>query len=295
MVGKVVISGPVSWNQIVLLEHLPPPRPHMQFALGHHETVGATSAGKALTLAALGREVELFTLVGSDPDGDRLCDVLGRVPGLELHAVDGGRTERHLNLMTRLGERVSLYLSTPDDIPSADDARLKAEMETAAVILLDLSERSRRMVPDARASGRPIWVDVHDYDGTAEYHRPFVDAADALFMNADRIGGDPMPFMRRCIEEGTELVVCTLGAEGAVALRAIEGGGISEHRVDAVPVEVLDTNGAGDAFMAGVLHATLDGAEIDEALSLGAQQASSVLTTPHLHPSLDALLPPVTT
>ena len=49
-----------------------------------------------------------------------------------------------------------------------------------------------------------------------------------------------MPFMRRCIEEGTELVVCTLGAEGAVALSAREGGGMSKHRVDAVPVEVLD-------------------------------------------------------
>ena len=79
MVGKVVISGPASWNRIVLLEHLPQPVPHMQFALGDHETVGGTSAGKALGLAALGREVELFTLIGPDSDGDRLREVLGRV------------------------------------------------------------------------------------------------------------------------------------------------------------------------------------------------------------------------
>ncbi|MFE5670297.1 carbohydrate kinase family protein [Agromyces sp. NPDC056523] len=292
MVGKVVISGPASWNRIVLLEHLPEPVPHMQFALGDHETVGGTSAGKALGLAALGREVELFTLTGPDADGDRLRDVLGRVPGLGLHAIDGGRTERHLNLMTPIGERVSLYLSTPDDRPTRDDARLVAEMETAAAIVLDLSERSRRMIPDARASGRPIWTDVHDYDGTAEFHRPFLDAAEAIFMNADRIGGDPLPFMRHRIDEGARLVVCTLGAEGAVAVVALEGGGMSEHRVGAVPVEVLDTNGAGDAFMAAVLHATLDGAGIDAALELGAQQAAAVLATPHLHPSLDKLLEP---
>ena len=290
MSGKVVISGPAAWNRIVLLEQLPDPVPHMRFALGDYETVGGTSAGKALGLAALGREVELFTLIGRDPDGERLRGILERVPGLELDVVDGGRTERHLNLMTPHGERVSLYLSTPDDAPSPDDGRLTAELEDAAAIVLDLSERSRRLIPDARASGRPIWTDVHDYDGTAEYHRPFIDAAEAIFMNADRIGGDPQPFMRRCLDEGARIVVCTLGAEGAVALAAREGGSISEHRVDAVPVEVVDTNGAGDAFMSGVLHATLDGAAIDEALEVGAQHAASVLGTRHLHPTLDPLV-----
>ncbi|MBM7502987.1 carbohydrate kinase family protein [Agromyces aurantiacus] len=290
MSGKVVISGPASWNRIVLLEHLPDPVPHMQFALGDYETVGGTSAGKALGLAALGREVELFTLMGPDADGERLRGILERVPGLALHVVDGARTERHLNLMTPHGERVSLYLSTPDDAPSSDDARLEAEMEGAAAIVLDLSERSRRMIPDARASGRPVWTDIHDYDGTAEFHRPFIDAAEAIFMNADRIGGDPLPFMRHCIDEGARLVVCTLGAEGAVALSALDGGGASEHRVDAVPVEVVDTNGAGDAFMSGVLHATLNGAGIEEALELGARQAASVLGTRHLHATLDALV-----
>jgi sugar/nucleoside kinase (ribokinase family) len=290
MSGKVVISGPAAWNRIVLLEQLPEPVPHMQFALGDHETVGGTSAGKALGLAALGREVELFTLIGGDPDGARLRGILERIPGLELDVVDGSRTERHLNLMTPIGERVSLYLSTPDDRPSHEDARLEAEMEDAAAIVLDLSERSRRMIPDARASGRPIWTDVHDYDGTAAFHRPFVDAAEAIFMSADRVGDDPLPFMRHRIEEGARLVVCTLGAQGAIALAAHEGGPASEHRVEAIPVEVVDANGAGDAFMTGVLHATLDGADIDDALEAGAEHAASVLGTRHLHPTLDGIV-----
>ena len=171
MSGKVVISGPASWNEIVLLEHLPEPRPHMQFALDDHETVGGTGAGKALGLAAFGRE-------GRAAHAHRL----GRrrraaskasssaVPNLELHAVDGSRTERHLNLMTPLGERVSIYLSTPDDRPSREDHRLTAAMEDAAAIGSTSRSRSRRMIPDARASGRPIWTDIHDYDGTAEFH-----------------------------------------------------------------------------------------------------------------------------
>ncbi|HEX6953408.1 MAG TPA: PfkB family carbohydrate kinase [Agromyces sp.] len=291
MSGRVIISGPASWNEIVLLEHLPEPTPHMQFALDDHETVGGTAAGKALGLAAFGRPVELHTLIGTDADGERLRGILGRVPGLDLHAVDGARTERHLNLMTPHGERVSIYLSTPDDRPGPEDHRLTSAMEDAAAIVLDLSERSRRMIPDARASGRPIWTDIHDYDGTAEFHRPFSDAAQFVFMNGDRIGGDPLPFMRGLVDDGARLVVCTLGAAGAVAVaRTSEDGPITEHRVDAVPVEVVDTNGAGDAFMSGVLHATLDGADVDQALEVGARHAASAIVTRHLHPSLDALI-----
>jgi sugar/nucleoside kinase (ribokinase family) len=152
--------------------------------------------------------------------------------------------------------------------------------------VLDLAPLSLGLIPAARAAGRPIWTDIHDYDGEADFHRPFIEAADAIFMNADRIGDDPLPFMERCIEGGASLVVCTLGAEGAVAVDER----MTRHAVAAAPVTVRDTNGAGDAFMAGVLDATLTGAPLPEALGAGARHAASVLVTRHLHPSLEALL-----
>jgi len=281
----VLIAGPASWNRIVELDRLPEPVPHMQFALGDWETVGGTSAGKALSLASLGRAVTLHTLLGGDIEGDRVRDALAAA-GVDLLIGDGVATERHLNLMTRDGGRVSLYLATPqprDDAPSPEaiDA-----MSDAAAIVLALAPLSVALIPAARAAGRPIWTDIHDYDGTAEFHRPFIEAADAIFMNADGIGGDPLPFMERCITGGASLVVCTLGADGAVAVDAR----MLRHRVPAEPVDVLDTNGAGDAFMAAVLDATLSGADVPDALRAGARHAASVLTTRHLHPSLDAVL-----
>lgn len=285
MTDHVLIAGPASWNRIVELDRLPEPVPHMQFALGDWETVGGTSAGKALSLGALGRPVTLHALLGGDVEGERVRDVLTS-SGIDLLAGDGGVTERHLNLMTRDGGRVSLYLATPqpqDDTPSPAAI---AAMSDAAAIVLDLAPVSLGLLPAARATGRPIWTDIHDYDGRADFHRPFIEAADAIFMNADRIGGDPFAFMEGCIRAGASLVVCTLGADGAVAVDER----MTRHRVAAEPVEVLDTNGAGDAFMAGVLDATLSGAELPDALGAGARHAASVLTTRHLHPSLDAVL-----
>jgi acarbose 7IV-phosphotransferase len=72
MTDHVLIAGPASWNLIVELDRLPEPVPHMQFALGDWETVGGTSAGKALSLAALGRPVALHTLLGGDVEGERV-------------------------------------------------------------------------------------------------------------------------------------------------------------------------------------------------------------------------------
>ena len=64
-------------------------------------------------------------------------------------------------------------------------------------------------------------------------------------------GEEPVAAATRWAAAGPELVVVTLGADGAVALgpdrRAV-------HR-DAPPVDVVDTLGAGDAFSSGLLAA----------------------------------------
>lgn len=285
MTSHIVISGPAAWNHIVYLDRLPEPVPHMQFALDDYDTIGGTSAGKALGLAGLGRPVLLHTLLGDDADG-RLVRRALEASGVDFAELPADRTERHLNLMTRAGERVSLYLSAPAHPGTPPSPELEQAMADAPAIVLDLSERSRGLIPAARAAGRPIWTDIHDYDGSADFHRPFIDAADWIFMNADRIGPDPLPFMEACVRGGASVVVCTLGARGAIAVDAR----MLRVEVAAEPVEVLDTNGAGDAFMAGVLDAHLAGAALPDALAAGARHAATVLTTRHLHPVLDGVL-----
>lgn len=91
--------------------------------------------------------------------------------------------------------------------------------------------------------------------------------------------------MRSRVDAGVKAVVCTLGAGGAIAFDA---NGL--HKVEAQAARVRDTNGAGDAFLAGFLHATLQGASTDDALDAAAAQATVALETKHLHPSLDLAL-----
>lgn len=282
---RVVVAGPAAWNHLIVLDRLPEPTPHMQFAEASVHTVGGTSAGKALHLHALGVDSRLHALLGDDADGRRVAAAL-RGAGVDLVAHTAG-TERHVNLMTRAGGRVSLYVSTPDAARPEVLAAIDVDLAGADVAVLDLSAVGADLLPRLPASV-PLWTDLHDYDGAAAFHEPFLRRAEVVFMNADRTD-DPWGLLASCIARGPRLAVCTLGADGAIALDR-------DGRRTAVPAdqaEVVDTNGAGDAFFAGVLAAVLDAgglanADLTAALRAGAAQAVTALATVHLHPALAA-------
>lgn len=277
---RIVVAGPVSWNRMVVLDALPAPTPHMEFANAWFDTLGGTSAGKALHLHALGRDVVLDALVGPDEAGSHIRAALARA-GVTARLHAAARSEQHLNLMTPAGERLSLYLATPDE--PAPDAVSSAVIDGADLAVVDLAPRSAELLPAARERGIPIWTDLHDYDGANPFHRPFLEAAEVVFMNADATR-DPWGLLARCLEAGPRLAVCTLGAEGAIALDAAG----TRTTVPAAPADVVDTNGAGDAFFAGFLDAHLAGADVGAALGAGARQAVLALATRSLHPALEA-------
>jgi sugar/nucleoside kinase (ribokinase family) len=278
-----VVVGPASWNTLVRLDELPEPRPHTVFARDHVRTLGGTSAGKALHLADLGTPVTLVTAVGDDVEAELVLGSLAcageRLEVLAHRAT--GPTEQHLNLMTDDGERVSVYLSVPAEPAGLDDAHVAERLAGADHVVLDLSASGLELLDAARAGGAELWTDLHDYDGAGEFHRPFADAAAHVFLNDD--GTDDHPaLMRALLDRGATTVVCTLGAKGAVALTR---DGWAE--CPAEPADVVDTNGAGDAFFARFLSAHLTGAETGECLRAGTRQAVRALGSPHLSPLLD--------
>lgn len=278
---RTVVAGPAAWNTLVRLDQLPDPRPHTVFARGAVRTLGGTSAGKVLHLADLGVASTLATDVGTDPEGDLILAALDRARDAEiLGRRVAGPSEQHLNLMTDAGERLSIYLATPAASPEPDAAAV-ARVTAAEHVVLDLSAVGLSLLPAAVASGATLWTDLHDYDGVAEFHRPFADACSYVFLNDDGTQ-DHRALMTSLLERGASTVVCTLGARGAVA-RTAEGW----FECPAEPVDVVDTNGAGDAFFAGFFAARLTGAGTAECLRAGARQATRALGSRHLSPLLD--------
>lgn len=275
---RVVVGGPASWNHLIVLDRLPEPVAHMQFARAELHTVGGTSAGKAVHLVGLGVAATLHAFVGPDEAGSRVRAALARAGvAARMHASE--RTERHTNLMTQAGERVSLYTATPSDADPDAIEQIAEDMDDAGLAVIDLCAAGALLI--ARGVRTPIWTDLHDYDGDAQFHESFVRAADVVFMNDDATN-DAWALLRSCIDRGPRLAICTLGARGAIAMDAAG----HRYEVAAFPASVVDTNGAGDAFFAGFLAAHLAGAGVEECLHAGAGQAVVALGSMHLHPAL---------
>lgn len=277
---EIFVAGPVSWNRLVQLDALPEPRPHMVTARRWHDAVGGTSAGKALNLRRLGHDVTLATVLGADPPGERVRAVLTDA-GVRLVTADAtGPTERHLNLMDPGGGRLSIYLQAGSADAALPVETVRAAMARASAVVLDLAAHSRSLLPLAHQLGVPVWTDLHDYDGENPFHRPFADAAAYVFLSSDRMPGH-RAYLTERVARGARLAVCTHGADGATALDA-DG---HWYEVPAEPVgEVVDTNGAGDAFFAGFLTSYLGDGDVAAALRAGARQGARAVLSRELAP-----------
>ncbi len=267
----------------------PPPEPASIFPPGWHETVGSSGAGKAMNLARLGVDVTLRTLIGDDDAGRRIRAGLVAA-GVRLDAVvDPTGSARHVNLMDASGRRMSFLLHAGDPSIRFDGPDVERLVGGADEVLIAIADACRPVLAIARRLGKRTWTDLHATDGERDWERDFW-AADRVFFSGERLA-EPRPFMERLVADGRELVVCTLAERGALALTA-DGRWLE---VPAVPVERLeDTNGAGDAFLAGSVAGELRGLSIERSLALGAALAALAVQSPELVPpepvDVDALL-----
>jgi sugar/nucleoside kinase (ribokinase family) len=270
---------------MIRVDSFPPPRAATVFPAGWHETIGSSGAGKAMNLARLGVDVVLHCALGDDGAGRRVRSGL-EAAGVTVDAtVDPTGTARHVNLMDAAGDRLSFLLHTGDPTARYDTARVEELVASADHVYVAIVDQARDVIPIARRFGTPLWTDLHATDGERPYERDFLEA-DHVFFSGERLA-DPRPFMERLVAAGRRLAVCTRGARGAVALTAA-------GRWIEVPPEpvttVVDTNGAGDAFAAGVMYGELRGLPIERSLRIGARVAalsvaSSELAAPSLSPA----------
>src|SRR5690606_15877418 len=77
-------------------------------------------------------------------------------------------------------------------------------------------------------------------------------------------------------KHGIRTAVVTLGGAGSVVVESGEAGesdAVTTTRIDAVPVDVVDTTGCGDSYMGALMAGLASGASVENAARLAAAVA----------------------
>ena len=272
--------GGVAWNTMIYLDRFPEAVPHTVFPIRTHQTVGSSGAGKALNLAGLGVDVALWALLGDDDDGKRIRHVMEEAGITFITELDPAGTARHLNLMDRFGERISIFENPGSLERVADTTVVDAVLEGADIVSVTILDHCRAFLPRIAELGCDAWVDIHDYDGVNEYHNEFIEAAEYLFLSSVRLE-NWRSFAESRIVAGSRAVVVTHGPGGASGIAADQDW----CDVPASPVDhFVDTNGAGDAFFAGFAVAWLGQEGLDASMRAGADNAARAIASTDLAP-----------
>jgi sugar/nucleoside kinase (ribokinase family) len=271
----ITIAGEINLDLILygLPEQMPTERELLasEFAI----TLGSSSAIVAHNLAALGSRVGFVTKVGDDSFGALALERL-RERGVDVTSVVHGAksgvtvilphgTQRHI--LTYPGTIAELRLEDLDFSYLASSRHFHlSSMFLQRGLLADVPELFRRM----KSAGLTTSLDTNDdpddrWGGGLEKALPHVDILLPNEREAMRMSrADDLETALSRLAEKVETVVVKRGATGAVA---IQGG--RRFSAKAVPVEVVDSVGAGDSFDAGFLHQFLRGADVTNCLSYG--------------------------
>ena len=275
---------------------------------------GGVARNVAENLARLGHGVYLLSAVGDDLHGRSLLESTGNA-GVDVSGcwvLDGETTSTYLSLHGPDGDMVAAVndMAILERITPEHLTRYAGHVSNAAALMLDcnLSEAALAWL-FAHARDAPVFV-----DGVSAFKcrrvLPWLGRVFTLKANrleAQALWGRPVrsdtavkAAARWLHAQGVQQVVLSLGERGvywseservsgrekeSAQGRSAQGGTSGWHA--APPVIVASATGAGDALMAGLLHAYLHGVPLEQAVHFAVGCAAVTLMAEQAnHPGL---------
>lgn len=250
-----------------LVDFVPLHRGPLRDTQGFELHSGGAPANVAIGVCRLGGRAGLVSVVGDDEFGAFLLASLRRegVDTRSVHCIEGVQTGLCFITLDRDGERSFLHrggdpaakLSAKHVEPEvAADARIvkfsSGPLRTAAGVqaVERMIQASRGFVAIDPGGCPEHWASPVVVAGRVRALLPRCDIIKCAESEARDLTGldDPARAAAALVDRGCGLAVVTLGADGALFARRDDAG-----RVEAPRVEVVDTTGAGDAFMAALM------------------------------------------
>ncbi|GAB3038138.1 carbohydrate kinase family protein [Natronobiforma cellulositropha] len=298
MHAEVLVTGET------LIDFLPERPGPLSRVDGFERRPGGAPANVAVALARLECPPLFWTRVGDDPFGRYLRETLARegIPDRFLETDPAAQTTLAFVTHDETGDRTfSFYRDDTADTRlesgTVDDDTLAAvdwvhaggvalSSESSREATLDLCRRAGdsgctvSFDPNARAE---LWPDEATFVRVVREALAHVDVLKATDEELRLLGFEgetPEAVARAATEAGPHTVFLTRGEAGALAFASEDAPwpGLVEH--GGFDVDVVDTTGAGDAFVAGVIASLGEGHPLEEALHFAGAVAASSTTAP---------------
>jgi sugar/nucleoside kinase (ribokinase family) len=262
----VFVIGGVGIDTIVRVPGLPLPEQETIHVQPVESYVGHTGHGVVLGCHRLGLHPGLADVIGDDAEGRRIRATYEEL-GLPLAiAVHPSGTRRSVNLVSPDGSRVSLYDGRHPAGMRVDPDLWRGRVARARHVHVSIMDFARRALPDVLAADCTLSTDLHDWDGDNEFHRDFAQCADIVFVSTSALRDKAVDWI--FVSGRAQAVVAMAGADGSyLYVRGEEP--VHLPAVDIPDRPVVDTNGAGDAYVAAFLTTWLDGRSYFEAAEAG--------------------------
>ncbi len=304
---RVVVLGASTTDMNMRLAELPKAG-ETRLGIGFFMAPGGKGANQAVAARRAGAEVLFLTAFGDD-DLSRKVMEHDRREGIDLSnakVVQGGTCGVALILVDAQGHNLigidpgANFQLTPADIDALPDSVfepgsiLLASLEVPIPVVIRTIERAKKAGMTVVLNPAPAvdhtqlvsilpLVDVltPNEDETAQLIPPAV--LDSLADRAKEFTGadgwrKTVIYAELLVRHGSSCVLATLGAHGCAIVRAQSPGVHVVFYLPAIPVEAVDTVGAGDAFNGALAAALAEGKTIVQAAEwANAAAALSVL------------------
>ena len=266
---EVLVAGGVGVDTIVRVEALEIPEEDTTSVPPVYDYVAHTGNGVAVGCHTLGLDTKLIDFLGDDAQGRMALDSYAEI-GLDFsRVVSPHGTPRGINLVDPEGHRFSFRDDRhPDDLRLPRDFYLP-HLERSRHVHMAIVGHNKDMYEDIEALGLSSSTDLHDWDGEDPYHLTYALRSDLVFLSAEGVGDRVPRVLHDIIDRGrARVVVATDGGQGCHVLA--RGESEAKH-YPAPPPErpIVDTNGAGDAFVAAFLYSYLEEQPISECALAG--------------------------
>ncbi len=264
--GGVLVIGSVNMDMVLRVDALPAAGETV-LAQDAVLVAGGKGANQAVAAVLAGASVRLAGRVGDDGHAARVRETLERAGvGLDLlQEVAGRATGLAVVLVAADGENaIAVSPGANHALTAGDVDRLRADVRRADVVLMQMELPVEVVLRAAEVAAEEGTRVVLNLAPAAEVPDSLLAAVDVLVVNRTEAGHllgrapvDRDELLRAAGDlraRGPAAVVITDGADGVV----VADEASTAHRPAASAGEVVDTSGAGDAFV-GVLAAALSG------------------------------------